>query len=65
MTLEQLEQRVNELAREVAELRREIKPLRPWGSVSETFGMLGDDPLFDEIVRLGREYREEINAEEE
>ena len=29
MALEQLEQKVNDLAREVAELRREIRPLRP------------------------------------
>jgi hypothetical protein len=25
--------------------------------------MFRDDPLFDEIVRLGREYRNQLNAE--
>ena len=57
MTLEQLEQRVHDLERQVAELRAELKPLRPLGSVQETFGMFAGDPEFDEIVRLGREYR--------
>ena len=63
MTIEQLERKVNDLERQVAELRRELKPLRPLGSVAETFGMFADDPDFDEIVRLGREYREQANAE--
>jgi hypothetical protein len=57
MTLEQLEQRVHELERQVAELQSALKPLRPMASVEETFGMFGDDPEFDEIIRLGREYR--------
>jgi len=57
MTLEQLEQRVHELERQVAKLRTELRPLRPMSSVEETFGMFGDDPEFDEIIRLGREYR--------
>ena len=63
MTLEQLEQKVNELERQLAELRREIKPLRPMTSVEDTFGMFANDPDFDEIVRLGREYRKQVNAE--
>ncbi len=49
----------------VLELRREIKPLRPMLGVEDTFGMFADDPEFDEIVRLGREYREQANAEGE
>jgi hypothetical protein len=65
MTLEQLEQKVAELARQVEELRREIRPLRPLASVQETFGMFADDPWFDEIVRRGREYRDEANAQGE
>lgn len=63
MTLEQLEQKVNELERQVAQLRQEIKPFRPMASLEDTFGMFADDPDFDEIVRLGREYREQANAE--
>ena len=65
MTLEQLEQRVRVLEREVAQLRGELKPLRPLGSVQETFGMFAGDPEFDEIVRLGREYRSQVNSEGE
>jgi hypothetical protein len=63
MTLEQLEQRVHHLEREVADLRRAIKPLGPLMSVKDTFGMFADDPEFDEITRHGREYRHQVNAE--
>lgn len=63
MTLEQLEKKVDELARQVAELRREIKPLRPMPSVENTFGLFAGDSDFDEIVRLGREYRDQANTE--
>ena len=65
MTLEQLEKKVNDLQQEVAELWRAIKPLRPLVNVEDTFGMFADDPDFDEIIRLGREYREQVNAEDE
>jgi len=64
MTLEQLEQRVQELERQVAELRGELKPLRPLASVQETFGMFAADPEFSEIVRLGRECRNQANSED-
>ena len=33
------------------------------GSVEQTFGFMGDDPEYDEIVRLGREYRQQANDE--
>lgn len=65
MTLEQLEQRVHELERQVAQLRGELRPVRPLGNVQETFGMFAGDPKFEEIVRLGREYRNQINSEGE
>ena len=57
MTLEQLEQRVHALELEVAELRRQLKPLQPLPSVAHTFGMFANDPEFDEVIRLGREFR--------
>jgi hypothetical protein len=60
MTLEQLEQRVHDLERQVAELQGTLKPLRPLGSVQETLGMFASDPEFDVIVQLGREYRNQI-----
>ena len=64
MTLEQLEQRVRNLECQLAELRADLNPLRPLGSVRETFGTFADDPDFDEIVRLGREYRNQANDED-
>ena len=62
MTLEQLEQRVHDLERQVANLRGESKPLRSLSSVQETFGMFAGDPEFEDIVRLGREYRNQVNC---
>ena len=62
MTLEQLERRVDDLERQVAEFAPEFKPLRPLGSVQETFGMFAGDSEFDEFVRLGREYRDQISS---
>ena len=63
MTLEQLEKKVYELERQVTELRGEVKPLRPLPSCDATFGMFANDPEFDEIVRLGREFRQQATAE--
>jgi len=64
VTLQQLEQRLSELERQVATLQREAKPLRPLANVQETFGMFANDPEFDEIVRLGQEYRHQVNSED-
>jgi hypothetical protein len=63
MTLQQLEQRISDLEHQVAELKREIRPLSPLPCVADTFGMFANDPEFEEIVRLGREYREQANTE--
>ena len=60
MTLEQLEKRVHD--RQVAELQGERRPFRPLGKEVRTFGMFAADPDFDEIVRLGREYRDQDNS---
>lgn len=65
MTLQQLEQRLTELERQFAELQRDIRPLRPLTNPDDTFGMFANDPGFDEIIRLGREYRRQVNEEEE
>ena len=64
MTLEQLEQRVVDLERQVAELRGERKAPGVPRAIEATFGMVGDDAEFDEIVRLGREYRQKVNIED-
>jgi hypothetical protein len=63
MTLKQLEHRVDDLEKEVAKLRVELSSLRPLESVGKTFGMFAEDPEFDEMVRLGREYRDQVNQE--
>ena len=63
MTLEQLEKRVNDLECQLAELRNRLDGPRGPISVEETFGFIGDDPEFDEMVRLGREYRDQANGE--
>lgn len=62
MTIEQLEQRLSELERQFAEMQS--KSVQPPSSVEDTFGMFADDPVFDEIVELGREYRKKANASE-
>jgi len=62
MTLQQLEQRLNSLEREVAELRRSSATFGPLPTVSETFGMFADNPDFDEVVQLAREFRDQENA---
>jgi phosphopantetheine adenylyltransferase len=65
MTIQQLEERLSELERQVASLQREVRPLRPMTSVQDTFGMFANDPEFDEIVRLGRDYRQQVNSEDD
>ena len=46
MTLEQLEQRVAALEKEVADLRQEAPPLRSTKTFQDSFGMFADDPDF-------------------
>ncbi|MHB8902786.1 MAG: hypothetical protein ACYC6Y_28835 [Thermoguttaceae bacterium] len=64
MTLEQLEQRVRDLEQQVAHLRRQLNPLRPTEKAEDTFGMFAENSDFDEMVRLGREYRNRANSEQ-
>jgi hypothetical protein len=65
MTLQQLEKRLTDLERQVAALQQQARPLRPLASVQDTFGVFANDPEFDEIARLGREYREQVNSEDD
>ncbi len=65
MTLEQLEERVIDLERQLAELRGEPNPSGSRSCPETTFGMFGDDPELDEIARLGKEYRCQVNTEDE
>jgi hypothetical protein len=65
MTLAQLEQRVAALEAELHSLRHEILRLKGI-TVIPGFGPVGtfkDDPGFDEVVRLGKAYRDKANRE--
>lgn len=61
MTLEEMAKRIETLEAEVGALKAQVKAggnktaARSW---LDGAGAFKDDPLFDEIVRLGREYRE-------
>jgi hypothetical protein len=61
MTVAELGRRVEALEREVAELKALVASAngqqRWW---REGAGRFANDPVFDEIVRLGREYRESL-----
>jgi hypothetical protein len=61
MTVAELTKRVEELEREVARLKQERNGAddeRPWWE--RKAGTFEDDPGFEEMVRLGREYRESL-----
>ncbi len=62
MTIAQLADRLDALEKVVrrldAKISRPADPNRPWWL--EDAGRFKDDPVFEEIVRLGREYRESL-----
>ena len=61
MSTSELQERVDRLERELVELREIVMkpqaqpPRKAW---QNTFGKFKDDPLFDSIIKKGREYRE-------
>jgi hypothetical protein len=61
MTLQQLEQRIRELEEKFQNLEKRIPPDTPPRRWRKTFGMFANDPDFDEVLRLGREFREQEN----
>jgi len=61
MTLKELEARVAALEKEVGRLRKQLPApaeQRHWWH--DDAGRFENDPVFDEIVRLGKEYRESL-----
>ena len=54
-----IEERLAALELEVAALKRKLPPLepvvQPWWEI--TAGTFADDPVFEEAMELGREYR--------
>ncbi len=65
MSLAELEKRVESLERELTDLKQSIDKKSKRESALRTFGMFANDPLIDEIARLGREYREQTREHDE
>ncbi|MFN4259750.1 MAG: hypothetical protein ACK4RK_10660 [Gemmataceae bacterium] len=66
MTLAELAKRLEALEKEVAELRAKVtmptpETQRHWWR--DNAGKFANDPVFEEIVRLGREYRESLHPD--
>jgi hypothetical protein len=57
-TLEELEQRLIAVEAAVAELREQKKTTLDSNWLERIAGSCSDNPAFDEVVRLGREFRE-------
>ncbi len=62
MAVQEIELRVAALEAEVAQLKQKLEcvtnPASPWWR--EIYGTFADDPLHEEAMRLGREYRESL-----
>ena len=65
MTFEQLETKVNRLERQLNDLQRVLRPLSALPRVEETFGMFADDAGFEDALKLGREYRDQANQQQD
>ena len=63
MTIEQLEIKVHQLERQLTDIQRILRPLSALPRVEDTFGMFADDAGFDDVLKLGREFRDQANAE--
>lgn len=60
-----VEQRLSALEQEFAQLKQRfetdnVPPTNPW--VDQVWGAFENDPLFEEAVRYGREWRESQNG---
>ena len=66
MSAPSLEERVSQLEKQMSHVldKIEARPRKP-GWISKTAGSFADCPEFDDIVRLGREFRQEMNAIED
>lgn len=61
--IKELLDRVEKLERDMVVLKANSAPDLPWWE--RVAGRFENDPTFDEIVRLGREYRESLRPEDE
>jgi hypothetical protein len=59
-----LEQRVAALEHQIAELqgKRSVPPVKSW--LESIYGAFANDPVYDEAMRLGREYRESLRPKD-
>ena len=64
MATTSLEERVAALEAEMARLKQQLQPepKKPWWQ--ERIGAFANDPMYDEAMRLGREYRESLRPTE-
>jgi hypothetical protein len=62
MAVREIELRVAALEAEVARLKEQVeKSVSPKGDwLEEIFGVFDNDPIYEEAMRLGREYRESL-----
>ena len=65
MAVPEIELRVAALEAEVTQLKRKIEAVtqsaKPWWQ--EIYGTFANDPLYEEAMRLGREYRESLRSQ--
>jgi hypothetical protein len=68
MSTRSLEARVAELEAELSRLKQRVETQQTPRSVAwweRRFGAFKDDPLYEDAMRLGREYRESLHAEDD
>jgi hypothetical protein len=62
MSAREIEMRVAALETEVARLKEQLEKVAPskknW--LDEIYGVFDNDPIYEEAMRLGREYREPL-----
>ena len=62
MAVQEIELRVAALEAEVARLKEQVEKVAPskgdW--LDEIYGVFDNDPIYEEAMRLGREYRESL-----
>ena len=63
MSTNNLEERVSTLEKKFSEFERLQKQPRREKDWRRTVGMFANDPFFEEVIRLGREYRDQENQQ--
>ena len=65
MAVREIELRVSRLEAEVTQLKKQLEQATPPGGdwLDEVFGVFDNDPVYEEAMRLGREYRQSLRPE--